>query len=87
MKPVVDAGERLFKHRYPIAHKFLSWKYRKQIDKLQKKYLGGGRTGEEFKKYKSYQLLVYKKDPQQQVSRDTALGGDLREDRSSDSSA
>jgi len=62
--PVTNAGIRLFESRYPIALKFLRWRYRKKINKLHKKYLDGGRTGEYFKKYKSYQLFLYKKGAQ-----------------------
>jgi SAM-dependent methyltransferase len=58
--PVINIGVRLLESRYPIALKILRWKYRKKINKLHKKYLTGGRTGEDFKKYKSYQLFVYK---------------------------
>ncbi|MHC4084574.1 MAG: class I SAM-dependent methyltransferase [Planctomycetota bacterium] len=65
IQPVVDVGVRFFENRHPIALKFLKWKYRKKIEKAHKKYLEGGRTGEEFKKYKSYQLFVYKKDVQE----------------------
>ena len=65
VQPVVDAGVRFFESRYPIALKFLSWKYRKKIGKVHKKYLEGGRSGEDFKKCKSYQLFLYKKDAQE----------------------
>jgi SAM-dependent methyltransferase len=65
--PVADLAVRFFKSRYPIATKILKWKYRKKIEKAHKKYLEGGRGGEDFKKYKSYQLFVYKKDAQEQV--------------------
>jgi len=67
VRPVVDVGVRFFQSRYPIATKFLRWKYRKKIAKAHKKYLEGGRGGEDFKKYKSYQLFVYKKDGQEKI--------------------
>jgi SAM-dependent methyltransferase len=62
VRPVVDAGFRFFQSRYPIALKFLTWRYRRKIEKIRKKYLNGSRTGQDFKKYKSYQLFLYKKD-------------------------
>ncbi|MHC4397406.1 MAG: class I SAM-dependent methyltransferase [Planctomycetota bacterium] len=65
VQPVVDVGIRFFENRHPIALKFLKWKYRKKIEKAHNKYLEGGRTSEDFKKYKSYQLFVYKKDIQE----------------------
>jgi SAM-dependent methyltransferase len=67
VQPVTDVAVRFFKSRYPIATKFLKWKYRKKFEKAQKKYLEGGRSGEDFKVYKSYQLFVYKKDAQEEV--------------------
>lgn len=65
IEPVVDVGVRFFESTHPIALKFLRWKYRKKIDKVHKKYLEGGRAGEDFKKYKYYQLLLYRKDAQE----------------------
>ena len=62
--PVTNAGIRFFESRYPISLKFLRWRYRKKLDKLHKKYLEGGKTGEDFKTYKSYQFFLYKKDAQ-----------------------
>jgi hypothetical protein len=60
--PSVSAGVRLLESRHPVALKFLRWKYRKKIDKLRKKYLDGGRAGEDFKKYKSYRFFLYRKE-------------------------
>jgi SAM-dependent methyltransferase len=62
VQPVTDVAVRFFESRYPIATKFLKWKYRKKFEKAQKKYLEGGRSGEDFRRYKSYQLFVYQKD-------------------------
>lgn len=60
IQPIANVGTRFFESRYPIVFKLLSWKYRKKTDKLRKKYLAGGRSGEDFKKCKSYQLFIYK---------------------------
>ena len=65
IRPVTDVGVRFVESRYPIATKFLKWKYRKKIEKTNNKYLEGGRTGQDFKKYKSYQLFVYQKETQE----------------------
>ena len=65
VEPVMSAGVRFLESRHPIALKFLRWRYRKRINKLHKKYLDGARTGEYFKKYKSYQLFLYKKSAQE----------------------
>jgi hypothetical protein len=46
--------------RYPLLTRFLNWKYRKQLKKVNEKYLEGGRGAEEFRKFKSYRLLLCK---------------------------
>ena len=65
VKPSIDAGVRFSESRHPLIVKFLKWKYRKKTDKLHKKYFSGGRSGEDFKKFKTYQLLIYQKDVRQ----------------------
>ncbi len=65
IKPSIDAGIRLSESRYPFIVKLLKWKYRKKSEKLNKKYFSGGRSGEDFKKYKTYQLFLYQKETRQ----------------------
>ena len=62
VKPSIDAGMRLSESRYPFIVKLLKWKYRKKSEKLNQKYFSGGRSGEDFKKYKTYQLFLYQKE-------------------------
>jgi len=59
--PVMDLAKKLLDSRYPLISKFIQWKFKKKIDRLHKKYLSGERTGENFKKFKSYRLFLYKK--------------------------
>jgi len=61
VQPVMSRLEQLLNNRYPVVSKLLKWKYKKKIDKLNAKYFSGQRTGENFKKFKSYRLLLYKK--------------------------
>lgn len=61
IRPAIDAGVRLSESRQPTAVKVIKWLYRKKIEKLKNKYCSENRTGEEFKKFKLYQLLLYKK--------------------------
>ena len=61
MIPVVDAAERFFKSRHPIALKILKFRYRKKIEKAEQKYLKGNRTGKDFAEYKTYRLFVCRK--------------------------
>lgn len=59
--PVTTLLEQLLDSRYPSISKLLKWKYRNKIQKLHAKYFSGRRTGESFKKFKSYRLLLYKR--------------------------
>ena len=60
-QPISQLTADFFDNRYPLASKILRWKYRKEIDRKYNKYFSGGRTGEDFKKFRTYRLLLYKK--------------------------
>jgi SAM-dependent methyltransferase len=64
-QPAINAGVRFVESRHRIALKLLRWKYKKKINKIYKKYFEEETTGENFKKYKSYRLFLYKKDIQE----------------------
>jgi len=61
VRPTVILTQHLLEDRYPFASKVIKWMYRKKIRKINKKYFNGEKTGENFKKFKSYRLLLYKK--------------------------
>jgi len=61
VRPVVGLVFDFLNDRYPIASKFLRWKYKKQMNKINEEYLSGGRISEDFRKFKSYRLFLYKK--------------------------
>ena len=61
-KPVADSISDFLAERYPTVFKLLSWKYQEELEKINKKYSGGSRTGEQFKQFKSYRLLRYRKN-------------------------
>lgn len=61
-KPVIDTIGDFLAYRYPKSFKLISWKYQNELDKNYKKYFGGGRTAEDFIKFKTYRLLIYRKD-------------------------
>jgi SAM-dependent methyltransferase len=61
VRPIVNAGITLSKSRYRTITRFVRWTCRKKIAKLNHKYFEGGRTGEDFKERKLYQLLLYQK--------------------------
>ncbi|MHC4123000.1 MAG: class I SAM-dependent methyltransferase [Planctomycetota bacterium] len=61
LEPTVNLGQRLLHDKYPIMLKCVKWLYRKKIEKIGRKYFSGEKTGKNFKKFKSYRLLLYKK--------------------------
>jgi SAM-dependent methyltransferase len=50
----------LLEDKYPRITKFIKWKYRKKIEKLENKHFKGERNAENFKKYKKYIFYVFK---------------------------
>jgi len=61
IQPTVDLTQQLLNDRYPFMSKVLKFLYRKRISKISKKYFSGVKTGENFRKFKSYRLLLYRK--------------------------
>lgn len=59
--PTAILTQQLLENRYPFASKVIKWVYRKKISKINKKYFDGEKTGENFKNFKSYRLMLYKK--------------------------
>jgi SAM-dependent methyltransferase len=60
-KPAMDSSIEFLKGRYPVLMKFLFWKYRRKMEKFDRKYFTEGRSGEDWKHYKTYRLLVFRK--------------------------
>lgn len=60
-QPALRSGLRFLSGRYPLTFKFLTWKYRRQLAKMNDKYFNGKRTAAKFKEFKSYRLLLYRK--------------------------
>lgn len=48
--------------RQPLLAKLVRWKFKKKIARIEK-HLSGARSGDNFKKFKSYRLLLYRKAP------------------------
>lgn len=51
----------LIEDRFPSFVKFLKWKYKKKLHKLQDKHLTGERNAENFAKFKKYMVYLYQK--------------------------
>ncbi len=59
--PVIELVTKVMRSRHPWLTKLVLWKLKKKINRLHRKYLGGDRTGENFKKFKTYRLFLYRK--------------------------
>jgi SAM-dependent methyltransferase len=59
--PAFEASLDYLNSRYKLMAKFLRWKYRKQIERVYAKYFDGKRSAEDFRKYRTYRFLLYKK--------------------------
>ena len=59
--PISDISGNYLNSNYPKLSKILKWKYRKKLDKIEQVWYSGELTGENFIKFKSYRLLIYKK--------------------------
>ncbi|OGS03635.1 MAG: hypothetical protein A2204_03430 [Elusimicrobia bacterium RIFOXYA1_FULL_47_7] len=47
--------------RHPFLYGILLWKFKKKIAKINKKYFSGERNADNFARFKSYRLMLYKK--------------------------
>jgi SAM-dependent methyltransferase len=59
--PALDSSLEFLRARYPLITRFLCWKYGKKLAKVRDKYTNGRRTSDDFRKYKTYRLFLYKK--------------------------
>jgi len=50
----------LFRNRFPLLAKLVLWKYRKKLAKIENKHFKGERSGANFRKFKTYLMLVLK---------------------------
>lgn len=60
-QPVWNLSFQFLNSNYPLLSKFIQWKYRKKIERINRKYFSGLRNAENFSRCKSYRLLLYKK--------------------------
>jgi len=59
--PVLNESVAFLGSQYPLTVKFLRWKYRKKIQRTYEKYFDGQRSSENFRRFKTYRLFLYKK--------------------------
>jgi len=58
--PIYNLVFLLLEDRFPWVAKFIRWKYKKKLDKLQTKHFQGERNGKNFAKYKTYRFYLFK---------------------------
>ena len=46
---------------YRLIYKFIQWKYKEKMKKINKKYFSGAMNSKNFSIFKSYRILLYKK--------------------------
>ena len=59
--PISDMSHSYMKYKYPKLIRFIKWKYRNRLEKIRKVSLSNELTGENFAKFKSYRLFLFKK--------------------------
>ncbi|MFH1902700.1 MAG: methyltransferase domain-containing protein [Candidatus Omnitrophota bacterium] len=59
--PVWKLALRFLDDRHSLLVKFLRWKFRTKIKKINQKYFAGARNAQQFATFKTYRLFLYKK--------------------------
>jgi len=59
--PIWNLVLRFLRANHRFVFRFLQWKFRRKIEKINRKYFSNTRNAESFAIYKSYRLLLYKK--------------------------
>lgn len=59
LHPIWKSSFALGEDRFPLALKFIKWKYKKKLAKMDNKHFSGQRSGENFRKYKKYMFYLF----------------------------
>ena len=60
-RPTWELALERLRIRHPLLTRFLRWKFRKKIERIERCYLGDAISGENLKKSKTYRLMLYRK--------------------------
>jgi len=60
VRPVIDSSLNFLAGRYPLTSKVIRWFYRKRINKVYQRYFNGNRASDDFRKFKSYRMFLYR---------------------------
>ncbi len=61
LAPLAHMSGIYLQEKYPRITKLLKWKFKKRMAKIDRIYLSGEVNGENFKKFKTYRLLIFQK--------------------------
>jgi SAM-dependent methyltransferase len=61
IQPVWRTVFALGENRFPLVMKLIRWKYKKKLEKMEKKHFSGLRCGENFRNYKKYMFYLLQK--------------------------
>jgi hypothetical protein len=61
IRPSFELGMDLFEDRFPRIHRFVNWKFKKKFQGVKDKHFKGERNAENFKKFKTYRLILLQK--------------------------
>ncbi|MCS6823159.1 MAG: class I SAM-dependent methyltransferase [Cytophagaceae bacterium] len=60
LQPIYRLLFLLLEDRFPLVAKFVKWKYKKKLLKIENKHFKGERNGANFMKYKKYMFYLFK---------------------------
>jgi len=63
VRPMLDSGMDFLTGRYPLTSRLIRLFYRRRINAVYGKYFNGARSGEDFEKFKTYRLFLYRAVP------------------------
>jgi len=61
IQPIWKTVFALGESRFPLVMKFVRWKYKKKLEKMELKHFSGLRSGENFRNYKKYMFYLFQK--------------------------
>ena len=61
LMPISEMSGAYLQYNYPYLTALINWKLKKRIEKIRRTFLSGELNGENFKKFKTYHLLLYKR--------------------------
>ncbi len=61
-RPLWELALSTIERKRPLIFRFLKWRFKEKITRMERKHLSGAWDGEHFKQLKSYRLMLYRKN-------------------------